>query len=243
MFQQSIKCDQAGLLPIEAHTRKVLGFRAEAEAIGTRREINCKGEDLSCSLVEVYGDKIIIGLDGRIEIYDKSDVTRFQTALKYCMSRSIKPILTCHQFTGLEIIAGFDDGKIVIWSIEGEEIVPTLSIDDDNGEKDFGTTIRWRHDKMVVGTDKRWIKIGKRNGNSFFTLIYSWIEFWTDVRQLDFNDNYIMIRLNVWKSTDIQVRYLHGRHLRSITSPAYFDCAALYNGYAIGGGRDKLLRI
>ena len=109
--------------PVEVYKRKLASEVATQVVIPRHGEISFADVEKHCTALEVYMNMIIVGWnDGQIKIYDSTNLN-CQKVLNYRRSD-----VACLQYTRTEIIAGYEDGVICVWNIQGGVVVQRLSV-------------------------------------------------------------------------------------------------------------------
>ena len=199
------------------------------------REIKWNGitRTQQCTALEVYRNKILVGwTTGRINIYNNTDLA-CQTELKYCSLG--RATVTCLQsYTDSEIIAGYDDGNICIWNLEKGAVVRKLATGEKRGNREEYATCMPRKDvKLVVGTNKGRVKIWQFVRAADLTLLENWSVGPDAIYSLDFNDNYVILKV---KFSCVHIMCFNGQQFRSIPSQGGVCCAVLGENSVISGG-------
>ena len=196
------------LAPAKVQKRKPLSERTTGTVPPRHREIGWKCEK-KLEVLEVCNNKIIIGWDnGQIKIYNSADL-RCQTVLNYCFRQSK---VTCLQCTCTEIIAGYQDGNLIsVWNIQRQFLVCKLAI----AEGSYPTCMRWREPKLVVGTNKGVIHIWQ-NVSSTFTMLGSWAADKSEIFDVDFNEDYVIVE-PLRESEPVIVHYFNGHQFRRLS--------------------------
>ena len=201
-------------------------------------------KDTSLTVLEVCGNKIILGLDnGQINIYNSMDLS-CQTSLPYYNERRV---VLCLQCTCTEIIAGYSDGNICVWNIKSGNLVQKLSLRHPaTAPHRNSTCMRWKGSKLVLGANDGKVLIFQYV-NANVKALGEWTA-GSCVRMVDFDTNYVMAQDNS-TAYEIRVYNWNGKRLHSIALKGsvwgHFSISDVtsFSGKVITGSRENVVKI
>ena len=196
------------------------------------REIKWTGKGQSLSVLEICGNKIIIGFNtGRIEIYDSRNGTDLQceTVLAYWNRGSSVTCLVC---TCAELIVGYADGSISIWDIQSRHLRKKIVEPDfSHNGPGYATSMRMKGETLVVGTNKGTVRAWQYANGSIISL-GQWKQAQSSIISVDFNGTYVALNT----SGALYVCYQNGQSLPwRIPTPVSHLSLTLHEDYVITG--------
>lgn len=224
--------------------RSFLSSTRPTELRRREREIDreLKSEDLS--VLEVCGNKIIIGLvTGGVEIYNSLDLQCTLTLPPYTSNET--PAVKCLQCTCSELFVGYSDGNICFWNIQSGVLLQKFSVRNGIGPS-YAKRMKWRKPKLIVciqdsqscGRVGVWQLV-----NSQLTLLTNWPLF-DDVKQMDFDMNHIIVLPTQASSTEeLSFYYFNGQSARTSSITCRSNATKLYGNYLISGDYGATVRI
>ena len=201
------------------------------------REISWTDEEKYCTALEVYADKIIVGWNnGEIKIYNSASLN-CEMVLNYYTSK-----VTCLQCPGTEIIAGYEDGVICVWNIETEDLMMSHPVSAASSGRNFLTCMTFRDPALLVGCVLNDGVLIWRYVNSSFTYVNSWDAGENHIQDVDFNENYIVLRPR-GVPQPVHVHDFNGQRLRTIFPHSGTFQMALYGNQLVTSDRRGVLQI